>query len=85
MTLYRKDWTSIWCDFSSFFVGLVGTICEVVSVIVLLPQWKNETFSYQITIAAVILDVISTTIAVAATLLTINIIKNYRLRGNSIV
>ncbi|WP_375318187.1 hypothetical protein [Spiroplasma endosymbiont of Virgichneumon dumeticola] len=83
--MYRKDQISISLDFISFFLGFIGTACEIISIIVLLPEFNNTVFSYQITIAAVILDVISCITCLIAILITINIIKDYRKRGNSII
>lgn len=86
MKLYRKDQISISLDFISFCLGLIGTTCEIISVIVLLPQFgDNKIFSYQITIIAVILNIISCITCLLATLITINIIKDYRRKGNSII
>lgn len=85
MKLYRKDQFSISLDFISFCFGLIGTSCELISIIVLLPQFDDKIFSYQITIAAVVLNIISCITCLIATLITINIIKNYRRRGNSII
>ncbi|WP_342276136.1 hypothetical protein [Spiroplasma endosymbiont of Nebria brevicollis] len=85
MALYRKDQISISLDFISFFLGFIGTTCEIISVVVLLPQFNNSIFSYQITIVAVILDVISCITCLLALLITINIVKDYRKRGNSII
>lgn len=82
--LYRKDQISISLDFISFFLGFIGTTCEIISIIALLPQFNKPLFSYQITIIAVILDVASCITCLIATLITANIIKNYRERGNSI-
>lgn len=85
MVLYRKDQVSILLDFTSFLLGFVGTTCEIISVIVLLPQFDNRLFSYQITIIAVVLNMISCIICLIATLITISIIKDYKRRGNSII
>lgn len=85
MKLYKKDQFSISLDFISFCLGLIGTSCEVISVIVLLPQFNNKVFSYQITILALILNTISCITCLIATLITINIIKDYKQRGNSII
>ncbi len=85
MKLYRKDQFSISLDFISFCFGLIGTSCELISIIVLLPQFDDKIFSYQITIAAVVLNIISCITCLIATLITINIIKDYRRRGNSII
>lgn len=85
MKLYRKDQFSISLDFISFCLGIIGTTCELISIIVLLPQFDDKIFSYKITIAAVILNIISCITCLLATLITINIIKDYRRRGNSII
>ncbi|WP_308149932.1 hypothetical protein [Spiroplasma sp. AdecLV25b] len=85
IVLYRKDQISISLDFISFFLGFIGTACEIISIIVLLPEFNNTVFSYQITIAAVILDVISCITCLITILITINIIKDYQKRGNSII
>lgn len=82
--LYRKDQIIISLDFISFFLGFIGTTCEIISIIALLPQFNKPLFSYQITIIAVILDVAGCITCLIATLITANIIKNYRERGNSI-
>ncbi len=86
MKLYRKDQFSISLDFISFCLGIIGTSCEIISVIVLLPQFNdNKVFSYQITIVAVVLNIISCITCLMAILITINIIKDYKQRGNSII
>ncbi|WP_425382098.1 hypothetical protein [Spiroplasma endosymbiont of Melieria omissa] len=69
-----------------FCLGIIGTSCEIISVIVLLAQFNdNKVFSYQITIVAVVLNIISCITCLMATLITINIIKDYKQRGNSII
>lgn len=85
MKLYRKDQVSVSLDFLSFLLGFIGTTCEIISIIVLLPKFENKIFSYQITIAAIVLNTISCITCLMATLITINVIKDYRKRGNSIV
>lgn len=77
--IHQLDKLILSFDFLSFCLGFIGTVCEIISLIVLLPQWHDSLFSYNITIVAVCFDVLSTSLALFAGIMTIKVIKNYSL------
>ena len=60
----------IW-DFISFCLGVIGLICEALSLLALLPMWNNLQLSYNITVGAVVFDIFSCLVVFIALLITI--------------